>query len=667
VYRSTDDGQHWTEVNSGLTTLSINTLAVAGDRVVAGTKGGGVFITTDCGESWTTGNAGLTNLAVRSFAVIDHDPETGGMVIFAGTESGIFMSWDMGRSWTRPATSLSGYFILVLETGPLDPRTDKQFLYAGASYYGFLRSSTYGGGYEILKNGLVATSISSMLLDRTPGSTPQPRLIAAANGSGVMRTSDAGELWLEHGGYRASIRPIALTLIPPTADNSVGESHLFQGTEGLGVFRSDGGKDWIECSSGLANKNVLGMTSTSIPGEPGERSVFTATYGGLFRSTNLGINWTTMNTGSTTAIINAVVADPPDDNASIRRIFVGTHGSGAYRSTDNGAVWTAINSGLTNKYVRSFAIAGDLLYAGTMGGVFRSTNSGITWTPMNAGWSNPIVYCLVVLPGFRGGTADALFAGTQVGVFVSMDDAAHWTPLGEAPFNPQISSLAYDDTYLYAGSMGGGVFRYPLTDVPLPVQISRFSARQQACGPVALEWSTTSEVNNYGFQVERDSASRQPVFQPVRGGFVPGHGTTIVAQEYAFTDSTVRAGTWTYRLKQIDLDGTIHVVEPVEVVVQHTVTNTDDTEGRYSYQLYQNHPNPFNPTTLITYQIPAPAMVRLAVYDMLGREVALLVNGRKEPGSHSVEFNATGMASGIYLYRMHTGDFVRSKRLVFVK
>jgi len=211
-----------------------------------------------------------------------------------------------------------------------------------------------------------------------------------------------------------------------------------------------------------------------------------------------------------------------------------------------------------------------------------------------------------------------------------------------------------------------GVDDISVTGQPLPVQLSSFTAQVRPQGRVELRWVTLTETNNFGFQVQR-RAGEEGVFADVPGGFVRGHGTTTEPREYTFTDTPALSGSLWYRLKQIDLDGTVTVVDPVRVEVPTGVAE----EAPASWALHQNHPNPFNPATTIAYDLAAAAAVRLTVHDLTGREVAVLVDGAQGAGRKSVTFDARGLASGVYFYRIDVrsaaGGFAAVRRFVLLR
>jgi hypothetical protein len=201
------------------------------------------------------------------------------------------------------------------------------------------------------------------------------------------------------------------------------------------------------------------------------------------------------------------------------------------------------------------------------------------------------------------------------------------------------------------------------SDNPLPVELIAFSAIIKD-GAVLLNWRTESEVNNYGFEVER----KNPPLNPLRGGdfekigFVEGHGNSNSPKEYNFIDSEVNsAGTYSYRLKQIDNDGSYEFSKTIEVNFGSPI----------KFELNQNYPNPFNPSTTISFSLPESGKVILKIYNVIGKEIKTLVDGYREAGIYTVNFNAEsavgGLASGMYLYRLSTNGFTETKKLLLMK
>jgi hypothetical protein len=203
-----------------------------------------------------------------------------------------------------------------------------------------------------------------------------------------------------------------------------------------------------------------------------------------------------------------------------------------------------------------------------------------------------------------------------------------------------------------------------LNTTPLPVQLVSFSAGSaQQSGSVVLKWSTASETNNYGFYMQKSKGDTKN-FQAIENSFVAGHGTTIEPHAYSFTDANSTTGVWYYRLQQVDLDGTTHYSDGIRA---DGLTGVGSKPLPTVFALDQNYPNPFNPSTLISYALPQNSHVSLFVYNTLGQVVQVLVNGEIEAGYHSVQFNAAGLASGIYFYRLATEQKTDVKRMMLVK
>ncbi len=198
----------------------------------------------------------------------------------------------------------------------------------------------------------------------------------------------------------------------------------------------------------------------------------------------------------------------------------------------------------------------------------------------------------------------------------------------------------------------------------LPVQLASFSGIVSG-NSVRLEWRTISEINNYGFEVQR-SVDRSGEFLTLPNGFVAGHGTTSIPRVYGFTDPLLVASTVYYRLKQIDLDGTIHYIDPIQVG-SPTAVNPDETQLSH-FKLFQNYPNPFNPKTTIRFSVDKTDRATVTVVNPLGQAVATLFNALAEAGrTYSVELDGTQLPSGVYYYRLHSGGKLSVRKLVLTK
>ncbi len=191
----------------------------------------------------------------------------------------------------------------------------------------------------------------------------------------------------------------------------------------------------------------------------------------------------------------------------------------------------------------------------------------------------------------------------------------------------------------------------------LPVELANFAVRQ-VDGGVELAWITASESKNYGFEIERRSAGTA---EWQRIGFVKGSGTTSQQKSYSFQDQDLQQGTYLYRLKQIDTDGSYTYSAPIEVTVNLP----------QAFHLGQNYPNPFNPTTEIVFQIPASreGLVSLKIFNLVGQEIRTLLNAEMKAGSHRVlwdgrDAQSREVVSGVYVYRLQVGSQVAVRKMI---
>lgn len=190
----------------------------------------------------------------------------------------------------------------------------------------------------------------------------------------------------------------------------------------------------------------------------------------------------------------------------------------------------------------------------------------------------------------------------------------------------------------------------------IPVELTTFEAVVNN-NEVILNWTTSTETNNRGFEIERLISENSLAQNWERIGYVEGNGTTTEPKNYNFIDKETPEGKVQYRLKQIDFDGSFNYSNTIEVEINYP----DD------YILFQNYPNPFNPVTVISFQIPTKSYVSLKIYDLLGNEITTLVDEEKNSGVYSVNFDAPKYASGIYFYEFKAGDFRETKTMLLLK
>jgi hypothetical protein len=227
-----------------------------------------------------------------------------------------------------------------------------------------------------------------------------------------------------------------------------------------------------------------------------------------------------------------------------------------------------------------------------------------------------------------------------------------WSPNNYAPQLVELYFSNDDAGVIYvADSSGSKMVVWDYLSNYIPVELSSFTALVIE-EYVQLDWITSTEKNNAGFEVQKFSGS---TWEKI--GFIAGKGTTTERNIYSFTEKYQKSGSFSYRLKQIDFDGTFAYSEEVQV----------DLKVPGEFILLQNYPNPFNPVSKIKYNIAETELVSLKVTDVLGRETAMLVNEQQEPGFYEVEFNAASYSSGVYFYTLKAGKFSETKKMILMK
>lgn len=289
------------------------------------------------------------------------------------------------------------------------------------------------------------------------------------------------------------------------------------------------------------------------------------------------------------------------------------------------------------------------------------------------GSQDPNYYGVVALSGLTGGTSTDIFPGTTTTIrneiytlINNIYDSTSSTRLGDYrsfigsgpyTFAPgQVLDVAFAivvGTNLADLQSSADMATQKYNNLILPVELSSFTANVSLNGDVELQWTTETEINNHGFEIER----RHSDGNFVAIGFVKGYGTTTERKFYSFTDKNLESGKYFYRLKQIDFNGEFEYSDEIEVDVQPVK----------EFALYQNYPNPFNPATKISWQIPASGNVSLKVYNILGNEVATVFEGYQNAGRYDLTFDGSQLSSGVYILKFVSGNYTDIKKMILSK
>ena len=452
-------------------------------------------------------------------------------------------------------------------------------------------------------------------------------IFAGTGLSGVLRSTNNGLNWTQTLLNNQDVWTIA-----------VSNPDIFAGTDTNGVYHStDNGDTWIHTS--LSN---IWVYSLAISGS----NVFAGTNfsSGVYRSTNLGLNW--VQTSLNNQMVYSVAANGSN-------VLAGTDWSGVYLSTNSGQTWTLTS--LTNQNVRALLINGSTIFAGTMSGFFYSTNMGQNWTQTLNHW---------VLSIAISGTNVFVGSGWS-GFFLSTNNGLNWSEKNEGILaNQSVMAVVVSGNYVLAGQ-NNYVYRRPLPAPNTPTLISPPNGLTGLSLSPHLRWTDYSTSVSYRVQLSTDSTFNNIVLD-TNVAYTPSEDSLIVPAGKLNNNTKYYWHVNATDLATSQWSSTWHFTTgPVDV---KRITNKIPEY----YKLYQNYPNPFNPTTKIKFNLPLPSQggamnVNLKIFDILGHEVATLVNKQLQPGSYEVEWNASNYTSGIYFYKLTLVDFNQTKRMVLIK
>jgi hypothetical protein len=320
-------------------------------------------------------------------------------------------------------------------------------------------------------------------------------------------------------------------------------------------------------------------------------------------------------------------------------IYGGTPG-GVCVSGNDGMTWELVNNGLPpDCRIWSLLANGSDLFAGSNHGAYRTTDGAAVWTSLNNTLPDTDVYALAI-------QGTNLFAGTGgMGVFLSTNNGINWTPVNNGVSNALVASFANIGPYMFLG-----------TGYNYPVGIFRTSNN----GGI---WEQVSGTNGWAFSVVGNN-----LFVGTEQGVV------LLTRNYGPTWDTVDYG-WPLEIAHsfVQKDGDLYAGtasngvfrRPLSEMLSGVEEQQKELLSRFS--LNPNFPNPFNPSTTITYSLPHASNVTLTIFNPLGQQIATLLNERQNPGVHSTTWNAEGHASGVYYYQLRAGEYMVTRKLILVR
>jgi photosystem II stability/assembly factor-like uncharacterized protein len=650
LYRSDDGGLTWLRISNGIPlgdrTVDCIIIADSG-HILIGTNshiGSFFYRSADQGRTWIES----IRMGAKSFT-----KNSEGNIFAGGTEYGaIHISSDNGHSWERIQVPLG-------QVDEIAINEDGHIFIVGWSMY---RSTDNGENWVAITSGLT-DNVRSIAIDGN-GHLYAGSWGEYASNSGIFKSVNNGDSWFPvKPGFRVnSHHNIAISK----------QGYIFVGSWGSGIWKSvDEGETWTQQNQGLEH---LYMRYIHIAADG---IILAGTdAGGMYRSADDGETW--QQVGLPVASVKKMIINPINGD-----IFAAVNGVSL--SSDAGTTWQPVNSGLGNLDVRSLTITPDgTLFAGGAGGgynppppVYRSVNNGESWVRSDNGIPNHSVEAMAVDDN------GSVYAGNYYGVFRTDDNGSNWVNIGEVSGAKSLEFNTAGDLFL--ASWGQGLWKLPSGDTTWV----NLTANIQA----SWIWTLFIDSNDYIFTADKRSTDGGETWTSLGS---TGHGASSYAENALghlfcgtmnFGSGIFRSldhgDTWESvntgmpgndtRAMVMDADGYLYAA-PLGYSVYKTAQPTtlltsigeaSDLPARF--ELEQNWPNPFNPATNIRFTIPATSYVSLAVYDVLGRQVEVIVSDELQAGTHNFAWNATRFASGIYMYRLQSGSEVQTRKLVLVK
>jgi photosystem II stability/assembly factor-like uncharacterized protein len=470
-------------------------------------------------------------------------------------------------------------------------------------------------------------------------------IIYYGSSSTIYKSTDRGDTFVPFGSTIPGSSAIKSFHLNPNRPNEMVVA-VYKGNGYKMVKTTDNGASWTTTHDNLSF-SFYGVPSTQDPTHPD--SIYIMNGNNFDRSTDFGETWTTLTSSVGTFTAPCDIEVFPDTSI----ILVGDNGTGIFRSTDYGQTWASVYS--TSGEIPTIAV--DFNKPGTAwatkfsggGGVIRSTNYGQSWTTI--AYSGISTWGVHIHPD----NSDYVVVGTWSGsnVYITRNWGTNWLQTSLPASNYAVAVI---DTMNVFAAQSGGFYKL---DSPyfVPVELISFTAKV-VDNKALLEWSTASEINNQGFDVEMSYDNQS--FEKI--AFIPGFGTSSEQHSYSHTVDKLLSEKNYFRLRQVDFDGTFEYSPVVEV----------DGLLPSEFYLAQNHPNPFNPATSIQFSLPVEASVKIQLFNMLGEKVTEITNREFSAGVHIINFTSDGLSSGTYLYLLEAKGsngviFNQTKKMLLLK
>ena len=623
VYLTTNNGSYWMIRPNGMpANYGVYSLLVKSNYVFAAQSNVGIFCSSDIGMTWIPCNNGLpSGTSFNAMQTINN------VIIGGGSYNGVYLSTDNGASWALVGGASSIRSMLVNGNNVFAGGQNGVFKSTDNGYTWVLTSNSMGTIYGLTMIGpnLFAASYSAVYMSTNGGlnwttqmsgfsgniyclTSLGANLFLGTNNNGIFKSSDFGVTWFP---FNSGIYSLSIYAIVTSGNN------LFAGTYNNGgvFFSTNAGTNWSPVNNNLPN---LGINDLYVDGN----NLYAATYyADIHRTTNNGDNWNILLPVTPATSFSAVTV--------INNYIFAGNGMYIYRSSDNGATWSTVYNGSCY----SLSNNNGILFAGMNNSIVRSTDLGTTWFPTYT----PGVYSFA----FSGNN---IYAGTGGNgqILLSSDNGVTWNILLSGSFGT-VRAMAIYNNVIFAGTSSSGVLKS--TDMGITWAVCN----------VGLGSTSISHMIMY----------YQNVFVTSDNIYVStNYGSSWTIVSYGLNSAFPQRLAIIYPYIFVGTSGNSVWRRPLSEIVG---VNDPGVNIPKDFLLGQNYPNPFNPVTNIKYQIAKSSYVQLKIYDLLGKEVATLVNSQLQPGTYSVLWDGTNYPSGVYFYRIQSGSFTDAKKMTLVK
>lgn len=632
LWHSTNSGASWTRYGSPHSSgSSINGIVKVDTVLLAG--GNGMFRSLNGGSTWTASTTGLTNTNVRAMT-------SNGTTAFAATDNGFFRSTNLGVSWS------------MIDSGMV--KTGTRYTMAMASANGVVYgtfSNGYSGGHVIFRstdNGVSWDSSNGSLANLSTSAVGAygDTVFVGMNNNGLRRSTDRGETWTDVTTGGASY-PLAIlaygnrVLVGGNKGTSAGDGGIFISTSN--------GSSWTRATSALSNGSVRTLKVINGQLVAGVDAGTSSLYSGYYVSWDRGSRWERKSQGLMASGNPVKVHKIFQHGARIYVAAATNVPQGVFVSSDSGNTWTQAISGLYQYAdVYQFLADADTVYIAAKEGLYRTTNGGGTWTSSMSG----VLSGEVISVAMRGDTLYASKGNNRL--FRSEDRGRTWTYLTvDLPLNQYVNQLWTIFGKLYTvGSKGGGrLFQSADSGSHwTEVDAARFTGGSTVTDLVAYQNSLIAATGSGGFHISTNGGTSWTQYNQ---GINESNPTVIAP--VVMWDSLYAARGGTILVRRLSDFG---------------ITSVGDAPAAGAPSdigLMANYPNPFNPSTTVAFRMATSGHVTLRVFNLLGQQVATLVDRELDAGMYTAVWDAASMASGVYLSVLEVAGQREVKKMLLTR